>query len=518
MTLDSLTHGTNGLLLAYGTTLAGVLSATAYRRCSFGQYIGGLIFALPCMLGAAALASLLTWKSATLAALLQPSWSGLFCLMVLYFAVGGLGVLWLMRRRTLKVALQRGTVLTSGKPNGRSRAPRGAVTLAGIPIPLLDETKHFKLLGTTGSGKSTAIRELLTGALGRGDRAIIADPDGGYLARFYDAARGDLILNPFDGRSVRWDLFGEIEKPQDVEQLARSLIPEGAEDSGREWRGYARTFLGAVLEYCKLEDRGLAELWRLVTVADADELKELLAGSAAQPFLAEGAVKMFHSIRSTATPALSALKYVKDDAAAPLSVRQWVREGKGVLFLPYSAGEIAALRNLIATWLRLAIFETMCGGEGDRRLWFVIDELDALGQIDGLKDALARLRKFGGRCVLGFQSIAQVRGTNGDADAQTIVENCGNTLILRCSASERGGTAEFASRLIGKREVIRQQESLSRPVLWGGHASRTLSTQQVVEDAVMASEIEQLPDLAGYLKVASRPEWRCVRLMSGRSH
>jgi hypothetical protein len=44
-----------------------------------------------------------------------------------------------------------------------------------------------------------------------------------------------------------------------------------------------------------------------------------------------------------------------------------------------------------------------------------------------------------------------------DAEAQTIVENCGNTLILRCSASERGGTAEFASRLIGQREIIRKQ-------------------------------------------------------------
>jgi hypothetical protein len=28
----------------------------------------------------------------------------------------------------------------------------------------------------------------------------------------------------------------------------------------------------------------------------------------------------------------------------------------------------------------------------------------------------------------------------------------------------------------------------------------------------MASEIEQLPDLAGFLKVASRPEWRHVRV------
>jgi hypothetical protein len=44
--------------------------------------------------------------------------------------------------------------------------------------------------------------------------------------------------------------------------------------------------------------------------------------------------------------------------------------------------------------------------EIDQRVWFVVDELDALGAMDGLKNALARLRKFGGRCVLGFQSTA----------------------------------------------------------------------------------------------------------------
>ena len=100
-------------------------------------------------------------------------------------------------------------------------------------------------------------------------------------------------------------------------------------------------------------------------------------------------------------------------------------ETAGVLFIPYKAGQIAALRSTISAWMRLAIFEAMnrdqpevaAGGaeSGRTRLWFVVDELDALGQIDGLKDALARLRKFGGRCVLGFQSIAQVSGTYGRA-------------------------------------------------------------------------------------------------------
>ena len=175
------------------------------------------------------------------------------------------------------------------------------------------------------------------------------------------------------------------------------------------------------------------------------------------------------------------------------------------------ANEIATLRSLISTWMRLAIFEAMNQSEGDQRLWFIIDELDALGPIDGLKDALARLRKFGGRCVLGFQSIAQVSGTYGHAEAQTIVENCGNTLILRCSASEGGGTARFASSLIGEREIIREQTTKSRrPSEW--LASESIAKQHVTESAVLASEIEQLPDLQGYLKFASQPEWRRVKL------
>ena len=78
-------------------------------------------------------------------------------------------------------------------------------------------------------------------------------------------------------------------------------------------------------------------------------------------------------------------------------------------------------------------------GEGDHRLWFAVDELDALGAIYGLSDARARPRKFGGRCALGFQSIGQVSTTYGAGPAQAMVENCSNTLILRCSPASAAG-------------------------------------------------------------------------------
>lgn len=401
------------------------------------------------------------------------------------------------------------------------RFRRTGLTLAGIAITPLDETKHFKLIGTTGTGKSTAIRELLGAALARGDRAIFADPDGGYMARFRDPYRGDVVLNPFERDSVKWDLFAEIQNGYDVEQLASGLIPTSDDPSANEWRGYARTFLTAVVRRCHVSGRrDVANLWRLLTMASIDELRPILAGTPAQPFVDPDNARMFGSIRSVTASAIAAFEYIQTQRAAPFSLREWVRARTlpGAVFIPYKAGQIAAMRSMIATWMRLAIFEAMSRPEDvDQRLWFVVDELDALGAIDGLKDALARLRKFGGRCVLGFQSISQVSSVYGAHHAQTIVENCGNTLILRCSGSENGGTSQFASRLIGDREVLRRQLSRgsdreSALSARGGRRSRSVSEQHVTEPAVMPSELEQLPDLRGYLKCASSRRWLKVRV------
>ena len=429
-------------------------------------------------------------------------------------------------RRSAREFHKRGVLIADGAPMQRCSARRkrsksDSLTLAGVAIPPGDESKHFKLIGTTGTGKTTAIRELLGSAIARGDRAVFADPDAGYVDRFYDRYRGDIILNPFESGSVRWDLFAEIENSFDVDQLASGLIPNCDDPSAQEWRAYARTFLAAVIRRCHFSGAAnAANLWRLLMVASADELRPIVAGTPAQPFLDPENARMFGSIRSVAGSAMAAFEYIQNQRATLFSVRAWVRNRTypSMLFIPYRANQIAALRSMIATWMRLAIFEAMSQPQAhDQRLWFVVDELDALGAIDGLKDALARLRKFGGRCVLGFQAVAQVSSTYGQGEAQTIIENCGNTLILRCSSSENGGTSQFASRLIGEREVLRRQISRGKDresafFSRGARESRSVTDQHVTETAVMASELEQLPDLRGYLKIASSATWWKVTL------
>jgi hypothetical protein len=512
--LYSLTHGTRSLEIAYLLVQVPMLVALVRRGASYDKYLLSPLVAVLLMPLAGMVLSFVPEFDNLLANILRVSFGA-----ALFAALGFAGGVTLAEDRASPPAqYRRGAVVSSAPRAAAERGSAGVITLAGVPVAPLDETKHFKLIGTTGTGKSTAIRETLTAALARGDRAIIADPDGGYLARFYDAARGDVILNPFDGEAHKWDLFGEITNDYDVEQLARSLIPDSGDD--RTWSEYARTFFTAVAQRSiAMGDRDDGALFHLLKSAPAAELRALLAGTAAGPFLEPGNEKMFGSLRSIASSAVRALEYTTRQHAQPFSVRQWVRQGAarcaggqgGVLFFPYKAGEIAALRSIISAWMRIAIFEAMDREEADQHLWFVVDELDALGEIDGLKDALARLRKFGGRCILGFQSIAQVSGTYGKGVAETIVENCGNTLILRCSASEHGGTSEFASKLIGQREVMHTTVSKTRkPNQW--MPSTTTAEQLKIEPAIMASQIERLPDLEGFLKLASIPDWQVVRL------
>lgn len=522
---SALAHGTSGLALGYSAVAAPMVAGMVRHRAPWQRLLAAPLYAVPATMAAALGLTVASAIGASVGLSLGEGALSFGLGMAASGAVGYFSGRMLARRREAGAEHRRGTVVqekvsSNDSPRTSARGGRSVnrgITIAEVLIPEMDETKHFKIVGTTGTGKSTAITEILEAALARGDRAVIADPDGGYMRRFFDADRGDVILNPFDAASRKWDLFGEIQTPYDVEQLARSLIPDH-EGSDRSWRGYARTFLTSVTRRAHeagVDDVG--ELHRLLAFAPPRELRALLAGTAAQPFLDEDNVRMFDSIRSVTSSAVTALEYIAEQRQEKLSVRSWTRDSanggkaRGVLFIPYQAGQIAALRSQVSAWMRLAMFEAMDQPGKEQRIWFAIDELDAVGQIDGLKDALARLRKFGGRCILGLQSVAQVSSTYGQGEAHTIVENCGNSLILRCSASEGGGTARFASGLIGDREVLRTMQSRSRRPL-DVFGTKSTSQQVSLEAAILPSEIEQLPDLTGYLKVASRAEWQRVRL------
>ena len=266
--------------------------------------------------------------------------------------------------------------------------------------------------------------------------------------------------------------------------------------SPRRWRSGSR-----------IAPARLSEFVTVLTVGNVANLKALCTGTAAARYFEPGGERMLASILGTLAPALGYLRDIAKLQGEPFSIRQWVRGQRGSLWMPYAANQVAALRGLVSCWMNIAILETLSlAPDRQRRIWFHVDELDALGRIEGLKDAQARLRKFGGCVAIGFQSFAQVKAVYGEG-AHTIIENCGNLLLLRAGASDGGGTAQLASDLIGDREV--ERENLSRSRTHGRYTSRSTSMQsrRSVEDVALASEITQLGNREGYLKRATSPLW-----------
>lgn len=407
----------------------------------------------------------------------------------------------------------RGTKMTSSWParlGKRWARHRGKVAFAGVPLSRTDETMHVAAVGATGSGKSTALRGLMRDALARGDRQVVADPESASLNAF--GAAGDIILNPFDARCARWDLLAEIERPSDFAFLSSSLLPHLGQGDHDQWISYAQQLLAGALEnFWTLKLGTSDDFIEMLASAKLGELRQLCVGTPAARYFEEGGERMLASIMGTMAPAIGNLRHMAARKGKSFSLRAWVRGGSGSLWMPYAANEIAALRGLISCWMNIAIFETLSlPPSTERRIWFQIDEMDALGRIEGLTNALARLRKFGGCVALGFQSYAQLRQVYGDG-AETIIENCGNLLLLRSGLSDEGGTAKLASQLIGSREVERQD--INRTRSRGRYLTRSMSmqTRRAVEDVVLPSEIMQLPDREGFVKRAGSPDWLRVK-------
>ncbi len=169
--------------------------------------------------------------------------------------------------------------------------------------------------------------------------------------------------------------------------------------------------------------------------------------------------------------------------------------------------QLGMLRTLIATLLEIGIIEALSLPEDPNRdLWFIMDEVDSLGKVTSLSAGLSKLRKYGCKCVLGLQTIAQLRATYGDDGAQSLLANISTKLVLRAGDGE---TAEYFSLEFGDQEVEREQSSTgeSSSGSWGSTKSTSSNVTKVRETkrTVLASSISGLPDLCGILKLASQP-------------
>lgn len=371
------------------------------------------------------------------------------------------------------------------------------IELGGVRIPRKAEPYHLLINGSTGSGKSVAIKSLLTTLRARGDTVILVDSGGEFCSLFYDPSK-DVVFNPFDGRCAPWSPMAEIEGPWDAESLARSIVPDGVGDN-KEWNSYAQTFLSSTISALQRQGRNaLADLLWAAQAASPKELAALLRDTPAYAQLASE--RALGSIRTIVGNYLSAYNHLESHDDAAFSVRQFVAKAKGsFLFLTYRDDQLDTLKHMLGCILDVASRAVLSlPADDNRRVWLIIDEFASIGKVQSVEMFATKARKAGGCLVVGLQSISQLKDRYGEFQAHSILSCLSSSLTLRCADAD---TAERMSVHLGEAEVVRASGGVSKSITTGVETA-SWSEQNTVRRLVMASELQALPNLEGYLKLA----------------
>lgn len=428
--------------------------------------------------------------------------------------LGWLGILLIRRRvtrsRREKLLADRwiaGTAMTTEKELAKlTRKETGKVPLSigSVPIPSRLETRHMAMIGTTGSGKTTALRQLLDGIEVRGEAALVYDTSGEFIAHYYRPERGDIILNPFDARCAFWSPFAEIAHPADADRIAHQLITETGQHESDVWLDTSRILVANIIRALWREKKcSLADLLHALQNRTKDDLKEWLAASSSARTFADDADRATGSVLFMLAKAADLIQFlrIEDSGGTPFAFRDFIhgldkRKGpRPWIFVPRKEDYFEASKPLLACWLECAASAVLgLPPSPDRRIWFVLDELADLPRVDNLARLLPEGRKFGAAVILTFQALGQMRHRYGPQIAESMLGCCNTKLFLQTIDSE---TRQWASQTVGECEV--EIQTMTDALAEGDDGPRTtLGVTRKMRPAVLESEL-RLPAFEGYL-------------------
>ncbi len=373
--------------------------------------------------------------------------------------------------------------------------------IANVPMPKNAEFQHMMVTGTTGSGKSNTIHQLLRQIRANGDQAVIVDTTGGIFSRFYDETQ-DILLNPLDARGQGWNLWDEAMLDGTLceyvlDEIAESLVAENqSQDSF--WVKSARQVLVESVSYLINNDQKTYQaLVDMTLVMPLSELSEKLKGTAVASIIDPKIDKTALGVRASLANSLKILSVLKDSNDGISLLNLMPQDHKTWIFLSCLPDQREFLKPLLSSQISLIIKGLMRRSEQNTsRTWIIIDELASLNKLPSLLTGLAEIRKYGGCFVLGFQDLSQLEGVYGVSTTKTLSNLTGTKLLFRSVDTD---IATRIARYLGEQEKQEANESIS----FGAHQMRdgvSLSNNKQIKPVVTASQIMMLGDLEAYLK------------------
>jgi type IV conjugative transfer system coupling protein TraD len=372
-------------------------------------------------------------------------------------------------------------------------------SIDNLPLVRNKETAHMLFAGMSGTGKSTAIKNLLNQVRQKSQNAIIVDLTGDYVNLFYNPET-DFILNPTDDRSAYWNLWEETSTKESLSVVTSALFSGDNATADKFWSESAKLVFENAITNTDVRD--YQKLYQLLAITDLDKLHEELNGTASASLISPKNDKTAFSIRSTLVTYTDWLTYLKpqNEHQENFSIKNWMskidqEQSCSWLFLTAAPNQRKLLEPLLRIWMDVALSNLMnLQPSRERRVWFVMDEMPALGKLPSLSTMLAESRKYGGCVVSGIQSISQLYEIYGHHGANSTIDGFATKIFFRVAGIENSAKI---SKLFGTKE----KEEINENITYGSHEMRdgvSISRQSRNKLIVTEKDISSIPDLEAY--------------------
>jgi hypothetical protein len=360
---------------------------------------------------------------------------------------------------------------------------------AMIRIPKRAEAQHMQIIADTGGGKTVILLQILRQIKHRGDSAIVYDPARDFVRRFFDPKRGDVILNPLDKRCPYWGPSEELRRRSEAKALAVSLFQPPQDRKGEFFIESPQKIFAFLLAYGPTPEELVK--W----MSDPQEIDRRLKGTEHAHLINPTAHDQRSGVLGSLGLVADSLRLLpkKGEGNGEWSAREWAETRQGWIFITSLPTEREALKPLHSLWIDLLVLRLLNEPkEGQKRVWFVIDELASLQKLPQLHTAITENRKSNNPVILGFQGKAQLEVLYGHL-AEVMLSQPATSIWLK---TKEPAASEWVSKFIGKVEIERLRETHFD----GSRAGRNFTLDRQIEPLVMESEISGLADLHAYMK------------------
>jgi type IV conjugative transfer system coupling protein TraD len=363
-----------------------------------------------------------------------------------------------------------GAVLTAEQVRRKLKnlGKSGDLSIGKMPLVKDMETRHFLVTGSTGSGKTNLIHNLMLQVEKKKQPAIVIDQTGEMIAKYYNKDRGDIIFNPLDSRSHNWDFWTDCGSREELERFSKILMGFNRKQSNSHsdpfWENAAETVFNACAEYLRPKSEAIHALVNMVCHSNLKYLQTILANTEAERYLGEGSKQTASSILSVLASNAKPLTYLTAvDNGRSFSMREHftnIKDGSEVwLFLATKPSSRGLTLPLMACLTELALASLMeVGINQKRRVWIIMDELASLGKLPALSPIITEGRKYGACVIAGMQSLNQLYEGYGSYGGSTIFGQFGTSFFFR---NTEPAIAKMVSSMCGQQTIIRQQKNTS---------------------------------------------------------